>query len=114
MTTSMYHSTSSEKSNGLFVSQVANVQVNNDGTANLQFLDAAILPIISVKDNPDHAAEVALLTRNVKIEGDEGEDRKGGYMQVLHTEYVAQIVQGVEFVNMGRLGEVDRFVSATI
>ena len=73
MTTSMYHSTSSEKSNGLFVSQVANVQVNNDGIlANLQFLDAAILPIISVKDNPDHAVEVVLLRRNVKIEGDEG------------------------------------------
>lgn len=33
----------------------------------------------------------------------------GAYLQVLHTANVPQLISGVEFLNMGRNGEVDRF-----
>ena len=113
VTTSTYYSQSSKKSNG-FQSQINAVVDNGDGTSNLTLSDAAILPIISKEENSDYAIEIALLSRNVIIEGDEGEDDKGGYMQVLHTPSIAQKIQGVEFLNMGRMGEEDKFVSCLL
>ena len=113
VTTSTYYSQSSKKSNG-FQSQINAVVDNGDGTSNLTLSDAAILPIISKEENSDYAIEIALLSRNIIIEGDEGEDNKGGYMQVLHTPSIAQKIQGVEFLNMGRMGEEDKFVSCLL
>ena len=63
--------------------------------------------------------EVALLTRNIKILGensaDNGEQCKpptctDGYLQVLHTTGVAQVIEGVEFDNMGQQGGLNRFL----
>ena len=80
-------------------------------TSNLQLNEAATLPMISKAENNEYAVEIALLSRNVIIEGKDDEDEKGGYMQVLHTPGIVQSIQGVEFANMGRMGEADRFVS---
>ena len=110
VTTSTYYNHDSRKPPGL-QSQIISLVNNGDGTATLELSEAATLPIISSEENSDYAAEIALLSRNVIIKGDEGEDNKGGYMQVLHTSNLAQNIQGVEFQNMGRRGEVDRYVS---
>ena len=71
------------------------------------------MPIISYEEEPDYAVELAFVSRNVIIEGadDEGNSEKGGYMQILHTPYIVQTLDGVEFLNMGRKSEHDRFVS---
>ena len=92
-------------------SQIQSHAENGDGTTNIQLREALTLPIITVEENVDEAVEIALISRNVRVQGDDDEDNKGGYMQVLHTPDVAQLIQGIEFVNMGRMGEVDRFVS---
>ena len=111
VTTSTYYSSSSVKGNG-FLSQIESVTDNGNDSVRIQMMEASTLPIISVEDNPEYAAEIALVTRNVVIEGEDGENNKGGYMQVLHTPNIAQTVQGVEFRNMGRRGKLDRYVSA--
>ena len=50
---------------------------------------------------------------NVIIEGSKNEaSDKGGYLQVLHSPNITQTVQGVQFINMGRSGEYDHFVSS--
>jgi len=67
------------------------------------------IPILSTVDSLEFKTDVALLSRNVKIYGAKGEESKGAYMQVLHTPNISQLVLGVEFVNMGRLSELDRF-----
>jgi len=90
---------------------ISDIVDNGDGTATLYLNEAVTLPLISSEENSDYAAEIALITRNMIIRGDEGEEDKGGYMQVLHTPDVAQLIQGVEFQNMGRKDEVDRYVS---
>jgi hypothetical protein len=90
------------------------VQVTDDGNGKqlLQISPAPTLPILSQSDSSLYAAEVALLTRNVVIEGSNNEGNgKGGYVQVLHTPNISQTIQGVQFVNMGRLSEFDHFVS---
>ena len=110
VTSAAYYSWYSERDNG-FVSQIRNVTDNGDGTSSIQLVEAATLPVISEEENSELAVRIALLSRNVIVQGDEGEYRKGGYFQVLHTPNVSQSVQGVEFVNMGRRSEVDRFVS---
>lgn len=54
--------------------------------------------------------EVALLSRNIKIEGKAGDSaREGGYLQVFHTPGVAQTIEGVEFTNMGQEQGKNRF-----
>ncbi len=110
VTSASYYSWAQEKRNG-FESQIGSVVDNGDGTANIQLNEAATLPIITEEENGDYAVEIALLSRNVKIEGEDDEDKKGGYFQVLHTPGIAQTIQGVEFFKMGRRSEVDRFVS---
>ncbi len=54
----------------------------------------------------DMGVEIALLTRNIIIESEYVEGaaagHDGGYLQVLHTPGVAQVVEGVVFVRMGQ------------
>jgi len=89
------------------------MQVTDTGNGNqyLKISPAPTLPIISQLDSFLYAAEVALLSRNVVIEGSANEAiGKGGYVQVLHTPNISQIIQGVQFLNMGRISEYDHFV----
>lgn len=112
VTSAVYYSSSSEKSNG-FVTKIESVTDNGDGSASLILKNAATLPIISEEDSIESAVDIALLSRNVIVEGvkEVDEDDKGGYMQVIHTPDIPQKIQGVWFINMGRKSEVDRFVS---
>lgn len=96
-----------------YTSRIKQVIDNSDGTTSILLKEAMTLPTISKEENDIDAVEVALLSRNVKIEGEIDEDNKGGYMQVLHTVGIPQVIQGVEFYKMGRRSEVDRFVSDT-
>ena len=113
VTSAIYYSYSSQKSNG-FVSQIQTVNYHGNGLASLVFKDPATLPIVSEEDDADSAVDVALLSRNVVVKGEPEEDGKGGYMQVLHTPDIPQKIQGVLFTNMGRRKEVDRFVSLVL
>ena len=97
-----------------YSSRIKQVIDYSDGTTSILLKEAMTLPTISKEENDVDAIEVALLSRNVKIEGEIDEDNKGGYMQVLHTIGVPQVIQGVEFYKMGRRSEVDRFVSDTV
>ncbi len=114
VTSSVYYSTTYFQPNGID-SQISNIVDNGDGTTNIRFSEAAVVPIVTQEEDIDYAAEIAILSRNIKIEGDDdGEDRKGGYFQVIHTPGIAQTIEGVEFFNMGRRGERDRYVSYVI
>jgi len=76
--TSLYYSWNSEVPNG-FTSGISNVQYNNDGTMEFRLKDPPHIPVISFEDSNSMAAQVALISRNVKIAGDidEVEDNKG-------------------------------------
>ena len=101
-----------QRDNGSF-SQIHSHTDNGDGTTNIQLKEASFIPMVSMEESTIDAVEIALLSRNVKVQGDNDEDNKGGYMQVLHTPNVTQVISGIEFTNMGRHGEEDRFVSHT-
>ncbi len=111
VTSSIYYSKLSHIPNGVNT-QIANIVDNGDGTTNIRLNEAAFVPIISQEENIDYAAEIAILSRNIKIEGDDdGEDngKRGGYFQVIHTPGTAQTIVGVEFSNMGRRKQRDRY-----
>ncbi len=113
VTSSTYFNWRKQKDNG-FEAKIESVSDLGDGTAVITLDEAAILPVITEEDNPDYAVEIALLSRKIIVEGDNDEVKKGGYMQFLHTPDVAQTISGVEFVNMGRVTEVDKFVSTSL
>jgi len=61
-------------------------------------------------DNEDFAVEIALLSRNIVIEGgyDENNDH-GAHFWVMHTPGVKQMIEGVDFVNAGQQGTLGRY-----
>ncbi len=94
-----------------FTTTISDVTDNGDDTLSIGLTDAPYIPIVSLAEDGDFVADVALLSRNVKImsANDEGVEGKGAYFQILKTPNVTQKVIGVEFINMGRKGEEDRF-----
>jgi len=97
-----------------YVGKIMQVTDAGNGSQFLRISPAPTLPILSQLNSSFYAAEIALLSRNVIIEGSSNEaSGKGGYLQVLHTPNVTQTVQGVQFLNMGRSGEYDHFVSSS-
>ena len=95
-----------------YTATITDVDEKPEGTY-LTLNDPPVLPIISYEEDPDFAVDLAFVSRNVLIEGadDEEDSSKGGYLQILHTPDVVQLIDGVEFQNMGRKSEYDRFVS---
>lgn len=88
---------------------IDSVQANADGSATIK-LKTGIDAVISEADAPGQGVEVALLSRNIKIVGQAGGTAsQGGYFQVFHTPGVAQIIEGVEFTNMGQQQGKNRF-----
>ena len=94
------------------VKTIDEVVVNNDGTATIKLPALDWIPVSESEDIT--AAEVALLTRNVKIEATKDVEYEGGYVQVLHTPGIAQTVDGVEFRNMGQRGVLYRYVCFSV
>jgi hypothetical protein len=75
-------------------------------------LTSAIARPTTLSDSADFAVEVALLSRNVAIEGAlDGLDatRIGGHLMVMHTEGIAQTLHGVKFERMGQQGNLGRY-----
>jgi len=93
-----------------YTATITDVDTKPEGTY-LTLDEPPIIPVISYEEDPEYAVELAFVSRNVIIEGadDEGNSQKGGYLQILHTPEVVQILDGVEFLNMGRKSEHDRF-----
>ena len=90
-------------------SVIESVSTNADGSATIK-LKTGIDAVISEKDAPGQGVEVALLSRNIKIEGQAGGTvEQGGYLQVFHTPGVSQTIEGVEFTNMGQQKGNNRF-----
>lgn len=73
-------------------------------------LKEGIDTVLTDREIQGMGVEVALLSRNIKIEGESsGSAHEGGYFQVLHTPGVAQTIEGVEFTNMGQQQGRNRF-----
>ncbi len=75
---SVFYSFTNEMKNG-DTAIIKSIHDNNDGTVSLE-LDpdtAPTIPIITSEDDPTYAADVALVSRNVVIEGESGEENKG-------------------------------------
>ena len=106
--TSTYFNENKLKPNG-YTGVIDSIEDNFDGTLKIKLSEIPTIPILSTVYSLEFKTDVALLSRNVKIYGAKGEESKGAYMQVLHTPNISQLVFGVEFFNMGRLSELDRF-----
>ena len=66
----------------------------------------------TIQDNQFYAVEVALLSRNIVLQGKEPEELRplhGGHMTVFHTLEVVQRIEGVEFRNFGQQGVRGRY-----
>jgi hypothetical protein len=64
-------------------------------------------------EDPDFSSEFAMLSRNIKLKGDENNDI-GPTFIILSTPLVAQKVKGVEFIGFGQEGILGRNVSVFI
>ena len=88
---------------------IKSVVSNTDGRATVK-LETGIETVLDEQVTPGMGVEVVLLSRNIKIQGtDDGIASQGGYFQVFHTPGVAQIIEGVEFNNMGQQKGKNRF-----
>ena len=88
---------------------IESVTADADGHATVK-LETGIETVLSELKTPGMGVEVALLSRNIKIEGEAGGTAlQGGYFQVFHTPGIAQTIEGVEFTNMGQQRGKNRF-----
>lgn len=97
---------------------LSTISPNADGiTASITLqtpVDTTTTPITSEEESPGRGAEVTLLSRNIVIEGeflstDTYPAQSGGYLQILHTPGISQIIEGVDFQNMGQELGKNRF-----
>jgi hypothetical protein len=77
-------------------------RVEEYGEHMLVQLNRSIERPVTVNENPYYATEVALLSRNILLEG-------GGHFTVLHTRNVPQTIQGADFESFGIEGVRDRY-----
>jgi G8 domain len=70
-------------------------------------LDDDIVPPVTALQDEGFEVEVALLSRNIVLQGatDENDSLLGGHFMVMNTPKVAQVVEGIEFNNFGRQGK---------
>jgi hypothetical protein len=92
--------------NDVQVRQLVSAPVDlGNGNSRLELDDVIIVPVTEVQDE-DFAVEVVLLNRNIRFQGGDEQNNKGGHFIVMHTPHVSQDISGVEFRNFGRLGEL--------
>ena len=78
---------------------------------NVEFeLDTEIeIPTVAT-NSPDFATEVALLSRNVLIQGGYStQPVQGGHLEIMQTPYVDQTLIGVDFKRFGQQGRLGRY-----
>ena len=88
--------------------RVSGVSQKDNGNVVLE-LENPITPVLSDQEAPGYGVEIAVTSRNIKIIGEDDGTDNGGYLQVFHTPGVAQVIEGVEFYNMGQLSRKNRF-----
>jgi G8 domain len=84
--------------------------ITPSGNFALLELNAPILRPTTVRESPDFAVEVALLSRNIVFQG--GADtnaQHGGHFMVMHTPTVVQTIEGVDFQKFGQQGNLGRY-----
>jgi hypothetical protein len=105
---STYYNFNNEAPNGV-ITTMGMKENSSGGIVEINLNAPPSMPIISQDESAESMTYVALLNRNVKIQGGDSDAKKGGYLQVLHTLDQLQTLVGVEFSRMGQLGNVDRF-----
>ena len=78
------------------------------------FLNATIRAPTTMKDDSMYATEVAILSRNIRIQGakDDPDVLHGGHLMIMATPGDGQDVVGLEVLNMGQAGNLGRYVSS--
>jgi hypothetical protein len=76
-------------------------------------LNATIMAPTTTKDDSNYATEIAILSRNIKIQGaeDDSDVLHGGHLMILATPGDGQDIVGLEVTNMGQAGNLGRYVS---
>jgi hypothetical protein len=73
------------------------------------WFDSPIVRPTTVRQNPDFATEVALLSRNIVFEGGvDDTSLHGGHMRIMYTPTVVQSIVGVDIRNFGQQGTLGR------
>lgn len=91
--------------NDVQVRQLVSAPVDlGNGKARLELDDVIIFPVTEMQDE-DFPVEVVLLNRNIRFQGGDEQNKKGGHFIVMHTPRVSQKISGVEFRLFGRLGK---------
>jgi hypothetical protein len=87
-----------------------NDQSTPAGYVTLQ-LNSTIKAPTSIQDDPLYATEVAILSRNIRIQGakDDPDPLHGGHLMVFLTPGNGQSIVGVEVTNMGQAGNLGRY-----
>lgn len=90
--------------------QQASIAATDPITGRITLNDGISEPSTLASD-PDHAVEVALLTRRIVFEADSSpvDALAGGHLMILHTPDVAQRLEGVEIRNFGQQGTLGRY-----
>jgi len=80
------------------------------GYVNLVF-NSTIRAPTTMKDDSRYATEIAILSRNIKVQGaeDDPDDLHGGHLMVLATPGDGQDIVGLEVTNMGQAGNLGRY-----
>jgi hypothetical protein len=83
------------------------VKIKKSGLVQLN-LNFAIRRPTTILESADYAVEVALLSRNVVLEGGTKPD-DGGHFWIFSTPNVVQSIEGIEFVRFGQQGTLGRY-----
>lgn len=89
------------------VRRIVAVTASSEGLVELH-LDDAIRRPTTRTESPDFAVEVALLSRNILLEGGPN-PQDGGHMWVYQTPTIEQSIVGVEFRRFGQQGKLGRY-----
>ena len=88
------------------------VESDESGYVDLILNDTIAAPT-TMKDDENYATEIAILSRNIKLQGadDDNDPLHGGHLIILHTPGGGQSIVGLEVTNMGQAGNLGRYVS---
>lgn len=92
------------------VREITEINLLQDGDFARVLLNAPLPRPTTVRDSADFAVEVALLSRNIVLEG--GADVNplhGGHFWVFHTPIISQHIEGLEIKNFGQQGILGRY-----
>jgi hypothetical protein len=83
---------------------IERISIAKPGFVNIE-LSSPITRPTTVKDDVGFSVEVALLSRNIMFESEDG----GGHFWVMQTPLVQQLIEGVEIANFGQQGRLGRY-----